>query len=1094
MMQQDSPKGRMRQILAFPEINTFYNYLMDRLEMILWRYYLRQDKPFYLFINALPRDHEPVGEIIEIDRFNVKIKNVGVEKLRELKEEKRVGRKIPELHAAWDKLAGKILSIQETVVGRKVFDEFNREDFDLKDIASPELSGNMNDYFAKVRNNDPSVNEITKAEFDILSHESHLGKDIGQYNYISLPLIQFGEIDGVVYIIYYESDKDVFFKEQKGVLTKDGGTQKINKKNIKDIIRRFSDEYERIFVEWYYVYIIYHQKKLPYREGSIGKATDPGLPTYSNRLFSEEQLDSISYYKRYESYFISYFNAADHLINEFRQRYRHVAILQILIDSYAHNISAHSLAALQWFFRQRAFPEKKDERYRALQGEFDPLLLSPRTNLDRETYFLMRFMWEKGAYWSGLIRDNQFGGKISSLFSVLWYDFINNPLYLGTIAFSEGIQKINVDVSILKREYDEEEVFFRKKIILNGTFATIDLTKVPRNFVPEKSSSSQFIIPGKQFKKFEDKLKKFRAFFPGGVVGRHAFFTILENEIRNVKHYTPEVQAEMQKNGLTINISIEEDTYKKQEKEKERFSGEYYKIGVCLEHQTFVTKKLVEDTLSKLEEDIIGPDNRAKLGGIYQDKICAAMLLNNTFISAQDNETIRGERYYPWVKLGFRYESMTGLKNDSVEEIEISHRKYFAPAEIVMQEAQSQPNLIEAYASKKSDFVERHEPGGIDRLVQARKVFDNKFSDSKGYYKKIFHIWKGEREFEVDDSFGIRKGIENLSRFMFLSVSSDKIKLRNQIRAMGLFRLLPKAQQPSSSKTGCWNRWIRLLKGDKECVIQFLLPQVNEQGKSNRKKSRRIAQLHWDGEQAHYRTTEDIINRLRPDMTQKNIYLIHGGEGPKIGIASKECRYRSQGMFVSFFCNGQNPAFAKMDSEYAAELFEIFDTRISIFDNRLAERLIRVDKNKLSNDLSCHVYTENEDEWRNGQNTGLMKNHFLIVHLSFIDHLIQNHDKYASVGEFIMEEVVGRQKNAPEKYNDIPEHFVVVVTSGRGRADWWDDIRQFEKDNREKLPRPITSFVTFKPIEVLSVAVENALTMGDDIELKYRLVKTLFGS
>lgn len=1053
MMQLDSPEGKQRKILAFSEMRFFYNFLMDRLEMILWRYYLGKDKPFYLFINALPRGHE-VGETIYIDRFDVDIINVGVEKLRELREGRKEKR-IKELDEHWKTLDQQALEVNKTVVGSDFFKEFQdpKQNFELADIAK--YSGSLKDYFAKVESGAEDVNPLTIAEFEILSHPEHLGNDLYEYLYVSLPLFQFGELDGVVHIIYHEDKRPVFFQPDETV----------NMEGLKNLIRNFSDEYERLFVEWYYVYIIYHQKELNYEEDTIGQAIEGNLPTFRHDLMKE--LEYAEYYKKYQSYFRGYFFAADQLVKQFRARFRHIAILQILIDSYAHNISAHSLAALQWFFRQRAFPEEKGERSRALQGEFEPLLLSPATKLDRETYFLIRFMWEKGAYWSGLVRDNQFGGKISSLYSVLWYDFINNPLYLGTIAFSEGIQKININVSILEREHDEHEVFFRKKIVLNGTFATIDLTKVSQKFNARKSTKSQFVIPGEQFKKFERKLKEFRAFFPGGVVGRHAFFTILENEIRNVKHYAPAVQEEMREKGLTLNISIEEDTYQKKQKESKRLSGEYYKIGVCLEHLTDVSRKLVQDTLSKLEEDIIGPDNRAKLGGIYQDKICAAMLLNNTFISVQEQDSERGKRYYPWIKLGFRYESQIKAENITVEEIEISHRKFFA----------------EARPPEKEET----------ELAEAKKVFAKRFYNGKGFYKKIFHIWKGEREFEVDDSFEIKTDIENLSRFMFLSVSPDKFELKNQIRAMGLFRLLPKIQKTSSKTENYWNRWIGLLKGDKQSVIQFLLPVKDNMGIPIREKSRQIAQLYWNGSEAQYYTKGDMISKMPPNVEQKDIYLIHGGEGPKVGIESKECRYRSLGMFNSFFCAGRPPAVAKMDTEFAAELFEIFDTQISIFDNRLAERLMRVDKGKLTDALNCFVYNENEKQWRNGQKRGLMKNHFLIIHLSFIDQLMYKQGMF-SVGEFILKEIVGRQKDAPDRYNDIPEHFVIVVTSGRGRADWWDDIRQFEKDNGERLPRPITSFVTFKPIEVLSVAIENALTMGDDIELKYRLVKTLFGS
>lgn len=63
--------------------------------------------------------------------------------------------------------------------------------------------------------------------------------------------------------------------------------------------------------------------------------------------------------------------------------------------------------------------------------------------LDKEIHVLLKFMLEKGAFWSGVTRDIHFGGKIIGLYGLLWNDFINNPLYLGTIARSEGIERMN---------------------------------------------------------------------------------------------------------------------------------------------------------------------------------------------------------------------------------------------------------------------------------------------------------------------------------------------------------------------------------------------------------------------------------------------------------------------------------------------------------------------------------------------------------------------------------------------------------------------------------------------------------------------------
>ena len=71
---------------------------------------------------------------------------------------------------------------------------------------------------------------------------------------------------------------------------------------------------------------------------------------------------------------------------------------------------------------------------------------------------LLRFLTEKGAYWSGVARDANVGGKVSSLYSVLWYDFINNPFFVGTIAKTEDILKIHIRIILYNHPVGEEQI------------------------------------------------------------------------------------------------------------------------------------------------------------------------------------------------------------------------------------------------------------------------------------------------------------------------------------------------------------------------------------------------------------------------------------------------------------------------------------------------------------------------------------------------------------------------------------------------------------------------------------------------------------
>jgi len=61
------------------------------------------------------------------------------------------------------------------------------------------------------------------------------------------------------------------------------------------------------------------------------------------------------------------------------------------------------------------------------------------------------------------------------------------------------------------------------------------------------------------------------------------------------------------------------------------------------------------------------------------------------------------------------------------------------------------------------------------------------------------------------------------------------------------------------------------------------------------------------------------------------------------------------------------------------------------------------------------------------------------------------------------------------------------VTTGRGRQTWQEFLK---RDEYKKYQRSII----FRPIESLVSAMEDSLMLNDDFDLKYRIVKVLFGS
>ena len=302
-------------------------------------------------------------------------------------------------------------------------------------------------------------------------------------------------------------------------------------------------------------------------------------------------------------------------IKEIKNQIIRTGIISILIDSYAHNIGAHSISALKWWVRLRSLgleqrwkrekdlaclrPEKVEneklkeiseasiknffdylgmadnnrfgssffslldfinymplgyeEEFLSFQSKFRKSVYedenakeNPRfpVPIDHVMWRFLRYLQDKSAFWSGITRSNTFGGEIKSLYSVLWEDFANNPLFLGTIAASEGIFRLLINIQIEDKdgnktggEFVEVDLsVLNKKKEKSGDDSLSTVSDHSGQAVPQGGSSYNFVKLREDFKQIKDQLNRLKIFFPGGVVGEQAFFTILENTLRNVKH------------------------------------------------------------------------------------------------------------------------------------------------------------------------------------------------------------------------------------------------------------------------------------------------------------------------------------------------------------------------------------------------------------------------------------------------------------------------------------------------------------------------------------------------------------------------------
>ncbi len=1055
-LQHASEDVNIRGIIALPAIGDFYNELMDRLHMVLDQFFL--EEKFTIFINALPRDHM-VGTKIYMDRFEfayispeeIKGKRVhliygGTTRQREFLEGSEENL-IKDLKKYWEILEKtKALSEKETKISFALYEEFRSRDFSLSDIEE-KCTGKLADYFESKLHPELGLPPLTKeqeAEYEILNH--HFA--VNTYRYLSLPLIQFAEFDGVVHIILSEDDY------QSNFIDKDG---KLSSRVVGNAIKAFSREYEGLILDW----DIVGDAKL--KETSFMDALDfqKFYSEHNNPILIE--LGYQKYYEKHLTYFEDRFRYNKQVPLDIRQQYRQVAIIHVLIDSYAHNISAHSLTALEWWFRQRAdlqHTKKLGESVARLESQKSNLVALLRDyemQLDKEIHPLLRFLLDKGAFWTGLTRDNSFGGRIMNLHNVLWRDFINNPLYLGTIAFTEGIVKVHINITFLKYLSHEGHMRVKKKVEFDGHYATVDLQHVHSHDIQDTHNHiSSFVEKGANFEELKNLLLKYEGFFPGGIVGEHAFFTILETELRNVKHYKPHELQKIKENGLTLNISIEEDNYRDASERINIDEKHYYKIGVWLKHPLHISKDLMKLRPKKLYSDIIDvgtskykeedeEDKEAtflpKLGGTYQDKVCAAMLFNNTFASVEDQETKRDKRFYPWLK-GGSSPNIEYKVGEEIEDIEISARRLF-----------------------NKEFGD------------SRDYFEKNIHPHDGYFKKFFFIWKGENIYSVekDKENELDTVWENVSRFRFVQIPVGNTKLFQQVREMGIVRIVNNTKTDTAE---AYREWlIKWLKPDQ---LPYRIEFVQD--------SNLNGQLELGTDILEFRNSTTLDEQF-VDNTQE-INLIHNPDQADSG-GKAAVRYRNHGIFKQYFCDGKNVPEVDMGGIKAANLFEVLATRICVFDNRIFGRFRGVNMDILTQQLHCTIYGEDQDIWQKEKQLGFNRYHFLVVHLSFIEAFKdeQGTKKYneENIRSFIDKEILQDSK--------APQNFMLVITTGRGRTHWWERLRSEQQSAKpgENVP-PYTSFVTFRPVESLTAAIEHAITMNDDIELKYRLVKVLFGS
>lgn len=799
----------------------------------------------------------------------------------------------------------------------------------------------------------------------------------------------------------------------------------------------------------------------------------------------------------------------DVILKQYRNKSIKAAINAILIDSYAHNISAHSLNFLQYLFGERASrylsknhnllvfqglkelginhmtaqsffqenlknresEESEDLNYQQLIGKndstntiyygniLDYLLYaedSPGANaleyqyspakegeknkipfpLDYAIAPLLRYLRNKGILWGGVLKDNvATPNLITNMYDALM-EFCNNPLFIGSIVASEKIFIIHFFIHLYDQERvpkfatDEKSHFlsinlkdFIDEEIKNGhknkDGSTNKDTGRKLKYIPEKHSPLSLVRLSNQHSDLRKKLKKIKVVFPGGDVGKQAFYTIIENTLRNAKHINKEHLSHIQDTGLDIRFFFRdwnlegEGSDSQQETEKELLQ-----VSLCLSYDynegerkdyfkniSADAKKSLFQSIRNSYGNILTDKGEPILGGSSQDKICAAALMYKHFTNVQKADGIL-EKYYPWM----RFNIYTNNENRTAENESIYNN-----------------NLILDEIKKPQISLDKV----IESLGNEWHNKDNKTAgkNDQQLFLKQFYLWKGDNLQNNNSSNNIDSALP--ARFKIYKVTADSDK--KSLQKNGVVRIIDSEENEFIKAYRIWNEsWLQ----DIETVRIF--------------------------------NQDYALNE--PSMSPIEIKTAHDGE-----MEGNICKYRNHGILIEYFDAKKGIA----DTFKKQEFLETVLTRIYIFDNRLYNSFHNYSSDKINDlfpkQLRLHIHNESFNIENSFEEVCYNKINFLIIHLSYIEELFKGNEN--KVKEFIKQFIIPGTKPWPDQLR-------LVITTGRGSDKWIAEIKDEEYGR----------YCMNVPLESLQTAVEEAIKFKDDFDVKYNLCKVLFGS
>lgn len=1071
---------------------------------------------------------------------------------------------------------------------KRIYDAFyTRPD---KDKILDELKPfNLSEYFQTLPQG--AITDAREIDFGKPPHDAHTTENFLQAElvlvhtlveelntssgyYWPLPIIAFGDLVGMMYFVYDQEKlrganvKDVSVYKRLFILTV---TREFEKIVLDKKFTRFAEKPEDPLEDYREVFA-----DLKISDYVFFNPISKPRSVISHNSFLKD-LGYDSYYSKFGKVYASEANLA----LKAHEAMIRSAIISIIVDSFAHNVGAHSLIAMKWYEENRfkildkqidliengkgveliiehkissddlkeyAQPDifyEEMNRSESAQSKDQVSLIDVfrKMNADRQNHILRfknkntgtelaqvpiplnsayhyyEFLRNKSAFWSGVTRDTVFSGRLRSWFNLI-RDFLCNSLFLGTIAHSEDINRIHFFLEIIGPD---------GAIQHTGKFAEINLNIIKHERFdedyqapdrqPGEFSDYAFLRAGEQYEELSEALRELdTVFLPSEMVGQQAFYTLLENTLRNIKHYHRYLE-EIKIEGIRFYLSIQEvGLVRRGGKGAPTKEKKLYKVGTWLHHEQDMvgpfyhaeTKEtseisVIDQHTRQLKQRIVGPHGRVRLGGSSQDKVCAAMLLNNTFDSIEGRSAQHTKRhYYPYV---------------------IPASEPYRPAREARQPVQDDIlHMIYNKNIRAETSAERKQKYEQEASVYRERL---KTYRDKGIVKKYFHIWKGEDCKIIEKGFNSQN--ENLARFRIVAVDqyqpegqqdpekkdSDYSETFSQLRRQGIVRIIPadpylktrdEAARYKQAMAQWLHFWLQDKKNKKESVGLRLLKQSGEEWQHIGLIELVQVHEHW---QVNYHNEKQIQNKIKDPndpFSQESLEdfdplkLVHGTSDTESSGVS--CRIRSHCSLMNYVYDPDHCTFARLNSVRGAhvkagKMLETVLTRIVVFDNRMYSRIsgtqhkgLDTHDNVFRDQLGLQVYPERPGRFMKNREHFLEDCHILVVHLSFLE-LIWKDEKNrvpyteGEVKDFFEKEIQQFHrdtfKDAEGEPKNLPENFLLVITSGRGRGDWAQGILQHPQ-------------ITFRPIEALVDAVEDGLTMKDDYQIKHNLCNLIFGS